>query len=345
MLDDRVREIIRQFQENGLKLLLTSPPNLSDLLTLARTAVLPRLDFASLTVDPTTYVTAEFRHVSSDLVLNLGLRATRKGGRKKRLMLTILLELQAQPDRLMMLRVLEYLVQIWKTQAKEHGHRYGSLASVKLTPILPIVFHTGSYSWGGLGSVLDLMDDAAAFHDVTPAFRPLFLSLPDVPEDDLESRGGYLGQVLALLKARKARREAFARRLERTVSKLAELRGPERHRRMELLSYVEALVYHAREGREHSTLRECIDESLRDDEARLEVSMVRRSMADIHREEGAIAAGKRTLLEQIQLRWGPPPAETQHAIQTTNDPDQLAQWLRAFATARDLDAVGIVPPR
>src|SRR5262249_26782264 len=160
-------------------------------------------------------VTAEYRHVSSDLVLNVGLRpSSGKGGRRRKaLTLTILIELQSQPDRLMKLRVLEYLVQVWKAQVKRHGERHGSLASVKLTPVLPVVCHTGSYPWEGLGKLTDLMDDAGDFAGFTPEFEPLFVSLPDVADEDLTSSGGYLGQVLALLKARNEKQAAFAQRL------------------------------------------------------------------------------------------------------------------------------------
>ena len=192
-----------------------------------------------------------------------------------------------QPDRLMPLRVLEYLVQIWKHQVKRHGEKHGSLASVKLTPVLPVVLHTGSYSWEQMGSLLDLMDDAEDFRAVTLAFEPLFVSLPDLAEAELESSGGFLGQVLALLKARKASRGAFAQQLEQTVTKVQEMSGDERLRRVELLSYVEGLVYNARGLSEHRALQPRIYAALRDDEVRLEVEMIRRTMADVLREEGA----------------------------------------------------------
>ena len=72
--------------------------------------------------------------------------------------------------------------------------------------------------------------------------------------------------------------------------------------------------------------------------------MVRRSMADVHREEITLAVNKQTLLEQLQLRWGPLPTEMEQVIETTQDTDQLAEWLRGVITARDLNGVGIVPP-
>jgi len=345
--------MVRQFPENGLKQVLTRAANVRDLLTLARAAVLPRLDFRALRVDPTTYVTAEYRHVSSDLVLTLPLLPSARSRRKKRLTLSILIELQMQPDRLMLLRVLDYLVQIWKHQVKQYGDKQKSLASVKLRPVLPVVLHTGSYSWEGLGSLLDLMDDAEEFRAVTPAFQPLFISLPDVTEAELESKGGYFGQALALLKARKAGRASFARQLDQTVSRVEELTGPERLRRLELLDYIEALVYNARDTSEHPLLRERVNAALRYDEDRLEVEMVRRTLADVHREEGrlkgqlegTLAERKRTLLELLRLRFKSLTPEVELAIQATRDADQLAEWLRRVITAKDLDAIGIVPPR
>jgi hypothetical protein len=345
MSEERVRQIIRQFPENGLKQLLTTAGNVRDLLALAGAAMLPRMDFSALQVDPTTYVTAEYRHVSSDLVLTLPLLPSGKGRRRKRLILTILLELQAQPDRLMLLRLLDYLVQIWKHQVRQHGQEQKSLASVKLHPVLPVVLHTGSYAWETLGTLLDLMDEAEDFRPVTPAFQPLFISLPDVLEGDLEMSGGSFGQVLALLKARKAGRAAFAHRLAQSVTKLQELRGDERLRRQELLSYVEALVYHSREGREHSLLRQRIDAALRHDEDRLEVDMARRTLADVHRDEAILADRKQMLVEQLRLRFKSLSAEMEQTIEATQNADKLAEWLRGVITAKDLASIGIVPPR
>src|SRR5438445_822374 len=135
----------------------------------------------------------------------------------------------------MLLRVLEYLVQVWKAQVKQYGEASRSLASVKLTPVLPLVLHTGSYAWKKMGSLLDLMEDAADFRAVTPDFEPLFVSLPDLSEADLETQGGSFGQVLALLKSREANRGSFEQRLGKTVGKLEELSGANRLRRLELL--------------------------------------------------------------------------------------------------------------
>ncbi len=343
MSEERSRQIVRNFPENGLKRVLSSPGNVRDLLTLARAEMLPRLDFTAMQIDPTTYVTAEYRHVTSDLVLTLPLLPTRKSRRRRRLILSVLIELQMKPDRLMLLRVLEYLVQIWKHQAKLYGDKHRSQASVKLHPVLPIVLHTGSYSWDKLGTLLDLMDDAEVFREFTPAFEPLFVSLPDVTEAELENTGGFFGQVLALVKTREATRTAFAQRLDRTVTKVQEMPSEERPRRMELLSYIDAAVYHWRGRSEHSFLRQRIDAALKDDETRLEMEMIRKTMAQAEAERYTLEANKRTLVKQLRLRFPPLPAEIEHTIDMSQDADQLAEWLDRFATAQDLDAIGILP--
>ena len=54
-------QLIRQFHENGLKFLLHDAANVRDLLTLRDPARAARIDFACLTVDPTSYVAAACR--------------------------------------------------------------------------------------------------------------------------------------------------------------------------------------------------------------------------------------------------------------------------------------------
>jgi hypothetical protein len=191
-----------------MKQLLTSGGNVRDLLTLAGSDLVERIGFDQLAVDLTQYVTADYRHLASDVVLTVPLRP-RRGRRKRPLWLSILIEHQSEPDRLMVLRVLEYLVQIWKGQVRTWGQEHGSLASVKLRPILPVVFYTGSYLWENLGRLIDLMDEGDAVERHTPAYEPLFVNLPELTEDRLCDQGGYFGQVLWAYQQRRARRQVF----------------------------------------------------------------------------------------------------------------------------------------
>jgi hypothetical protein len=83
----------------------------------------------------------------------------------------------------------------------------------------------------------------------------------------------------------------------------------------------------------------------RNNEALQEVEVIRRTLADVHRDEAILAERKRTLLELLRLRSKELLAEMERVIEATQDADQLAEWLRRFATAKDLGSIGILPPR
>jgi hypothetical protein len=73
--------------------------------------------------------------------------------------------------------------------------------------------------------------------------------------------------------------------------------------------------------------------------------MARRTIADANRDAFILAERKRTLLEQLRLRFPSLPERTEAVILATQDADQLAEWLHRFATARGLASIGIAPRR
>jgi len=112
MVQARVLQIVRQFWENAIKLLLEDPGNVRDLLALCGADIVKQIDLRRLKLIQTTFVERDYRHVESDVVLLAPLRR-RKGERTARvLMIYILIEHQSEPDRLMPLRSVDYVVQI-----------------------------------------------------------------------------------------------------------------------------------------------------------------------------------------------------------------------------------------
>jgi hypothetical protein len=348
----RVLEIVRHFRENGLKLLLEQPGNARDLLALTGTRLLDRIDFRRLTVERTTYVLSDYRHVASDLVLRAPFRAG--SGRRdwRSILLYILIEHQSERDPLMMLRVLEYLVQIWKGQLRAWNRRHRSVAGFRLQPILPVVFYTGTQRWDELGRLIDLVEQGELFEEMTPDFRPLFVSLPALPAAALESSGGHLGWVLELVQRREARPEEFRELLRRVVAHLETMPATERLRWLELLSYLEAMIYHDREPSEHEGLRDVVLASVQTDERRREVQAVARSMADVVREEGrteglrqgAVQALREVLMRLLRKQFGRVPKAVERAVNATDNSARLNTWIDRVLTAAALDDVGIESP-
>jgi hypothetical protein len=348
MASSRVERIIRHFRENGLKLLLERPANVRELMALTATGLLDRMDFGRMTVDTTTYIAADYRHLASDLVLRVPFRTAR--GRRI-ITLYLLIEHQSEPDPLIRLRVADYVVQIYKRQARAWLARHPSLKGFAFDPVLPVVLYTGTSSWPRLPCVAEMVREGQEFATVIPDLDPLYVGLPDVAPQTLEG-AGPLGWVLELIQQRKARPEEFRALVVRVVSRLEEMPALERERWLELLSYIQAMVYHDREAPEREGLREVVVASVRTDDRRQEVQAMGQTIAEAIREEGrqegrqqgAITALQQLLVDLLRMKFGRVPRGTERLIRTTQDVEHLRAWHLRASTAASLEEARIVVP-
>jgi hypothetical protein len=349
MLSARLREIVRRFPENGMKLMLENPKNARDLLFLSGTEVVKLIDCDHLSLVKTTFVKRDYRHVESDVVLLAPLRSKKEERSKKAIVVYILIEHQSEPDRLMPLRLLEYVVQIFTSQTRDWSREHRSFANVRLQPVLPVVFYTGTRRWDKIGRLTDLLEMGKEFGPVTPMLDPLFINLGTMQPGKLESEGGFFGWVLRLVQERKARPGEFEILVKEVVHHLETMPHEERLRWLELLSYIHALVYHERDPDERRVLQETIETSVQTDEHRREVFNMGRTIADALREEGQkageIRAHRQILLDLLQQRFGEVPPEMLDRIATTDDIKQLDVWLHRVLTAPTLAQMKIDPPR
>ena len=114
----RIRELVRQFKENGTKLLLEHPANVRDLLSLVHTPWLDEIDFRHTQQIKTTFIRRDYRHLESDIVLTAPLAGPRKSPGRK-LLIYVLIEHQSEPDRLMPLRLADSQLQIFRYQVRQ----------------------------------------------------------------------------------------------------------------------------------------------------------------------------------------------------------------------------------
>jgi putative YhgA-like transposase len=341
------QDIVRHFRENGLKLLLQHPAHARDLLTLGGYDHVAAIDFGRLGVDPTTYMAADYRHVSADLVLTAPFRG-RQGKQRRSVTLYILIEHQSEPEAVMLLRVLDYLVQIYKAQLRTWEQHDGSAAGFRLQPVLPVVLYTGTVPWPALGHLTDLMDLGDTFRAVTPEFEPLFVSLPARSRTELETSGGELGWILELIQQRRAPAAQFEALVRRVVAHLEGLAPAESGRWRDLLSYLLALVYHDRGESERDRLRQLIAVSVRSEDRRREVQTMGRTIAEALRDEGraegraeeAVQLRQQTLLRQLRVRFRKVPKAVEGVVLATTDTAQLDGWLDRIVTATSLSDMG-----
>jgi hypothetical protein len=362
----RIREIIRRFPENGLKLLLEDPRNVADLLHLTGSALIGRIDFDRLELVRTTFVTRDYRNVEADLVLRAPLLPDQQRSAMRRrpsaVWIYILIEHQSEKDDLMCLRLPDYVIQIFKHQVRAWQRAHGTRRRVRLQPVLPLVFYTGTQRWEAIGQLEGLMERGEQFAAVTPHLEPLYLSLGETPPERLEEAGGYFGRILRLVQQRKTLAEEFGALVAEVVRDLEAMPAGQRLRWLELLSYILALVYHERRPDEQSALRETIEASVETDQHRKELFAMGRTIADQlkaegrkegrkegreqgrkqGRQEGEVHGRRQTLLLQLRKRFGALPPEVAARVEQTADVGQLDAWLERFATATRLEEVGIM---
>jgi hypothetical protein len=344
---ERLQRLVRHFPENGLKVLLENSGNVRDLLQLLAVPVVPRIDFAHMQVEPAQFVQRDYRHLESDVVLRAPLRVGRRG-RPRWITIYILIEHQSEPDRFMVFRVLEYVLQIYKRQMRDWQQEHGSLDAFRFQPVLPVVLYSGTRAWDRLAGFAELLEADEDLAGLTPEFLPLFLNVSQASAATLETQGGAFGLLLRLVQQRRLRRSVFEATLRQVVRALEEqLAEGDRARWLELLSYLAALIYHEREEPEREPMRRLVEDAVQEDRHRREVFDMGKTIAEALKEEGAareaVRGRQQTLLRQLRLRFKRVPEGTVKRVENTTEVAQLDAWLDAFANARKLADVSIPP--
>jgi Putative transposase, YhgA-like len=351
----RWKEIGRKFPENGIKLLLEDPRNVADLLPLTGDEIVGLIDFSGMSRVPTSFIGRDFRHLESDVLLKAPLRLPDHSDPNATVWVYILIEHQSEPDEWMPFRLLEYIVQIFRSQQREWRRTHKTLQGFRFSPVVPMVFYTGLSRWDNLGTLSQLVTEGSRFGRLIPHFEPLFLGLGQVLPETLETEGGYFGWALRLLQEREGRPDEFRALAERVLNQLAEQSGGQRERWLELLSYLHALVYYNRANAEHVPIHQLMEESARSGLERKEIKTMVWTMADAlkeegraegekkGREEGRIEGRKDTLVEQLKERFGEIPEKVIQKIRRTKDARLVDTWIKRVLSAATLDEMQIFP--
>jgi hypothetical protein len=244
-----------------------------------------------------------------------------------------------------MLRLAEYLLEAYKMQKRAWEEKHTSDAQLFLQPILPIVLYTGERRWEKIETLVDVVAAGELFEPMIPAFKPHFLNLRDTSPETLVGDGGFFGQVLWLIRERNAEPALFRRTLEGVLSHLEQMPAAERTRWVEFLSYILALVYHARSADEQPELHDVVDRSVQTDPHRKEYSRMGQTIAEMYidrgKQQGELAMARATLLRQLRKRFKKLPRKVQSRIAATTNLHDLETWLDNFANATTLVDVGI----
>ncbi len=202
------RPPVQNFPDRAFREALEQVKNLRDVLFKTVPELAAHMDFDHAPYIKPSFLLEDWRRRESDLLCLIPYRPP--GATESEIILIcVLLEHQSRPDPLMPLRVLLYAVLFWEQQWKEYERQHEEGASLRLTPVVPIIFHTGAGEWTSNRSLSDLFEGPEALRAYAPEWPLLFWDLAAQTPEALLASDGPFAQFLALVRAEGADPERF----------------------------------------------------------------------------------------------------------------------------------------
>jgi len=281
------------------------------------------VDWESLALLPGTFIDSRMAGSEADLLFS-----ARIGGSDA--LFYILWEHQSSEAPLMGLRLLSYMVRIWKRQASEGG------PSTKLAPILPLVLAQDKDRWKTSTQFQDLFafpqGDWHTIHACTPDFAFRLLQLVDLPYEDIH------GTPEGILTLRSLKAEPLGELLHDLVWDRAVIAGVSREAVERFFHYVlnanvDTGVFRAKVVQQES-------------KSLTELAM---TLADRFRQEGRqegreeghqqeITSLQKALFEVLDVRFGLVPDGLTETLSAVYDLDRLKTLHRTALTCSDLES-------
>jgi predicted transposase YdaD len=311
------------------------------------TSLVPHIDWSTLRLESGSHIDAEFSASSSDL-----LYTARLGGDPA--YIYILFEHQSTEDPWIALRLLSYMVGIWRDHARK------APAGTRLPPILPLVLAQDNKPWKTSTRFADLVQApealAEAIQKHTPDFEFQLVELFRMPFEKI------LGTPMGILTLRALKAEKISALLDDAVwdEMLMVQLQPEEFERF--LRYIfDRGIDKPDFRRKLKTITDpklienamSLAEQLRE-EGRQEV----RSLAEQFRkegrqagrqeghqegrqaghQEGLIASKQQDIVEALEIRFGTVPEGLREEIELIGDPVKLTNLHRAAILCADIES-------
>ena len=167
------------------------------------------IDFSRIEKKNTSYITKKFKNKYSDLVLKLNMA----GG--KCAYVYILFEFQSTVDRLMPLRILDYMLLLYEDLVKQ-----GEILSEELLPpVFPIVVYTGTQEYNVPTKLEDLIAlPYKRLKRYVPAFEHYLVTTRSKPREELKRMTGLDNLIAGLFYFLTARTEDEIKEAEKIIS-------------------------------------------------------------------------------------------------------------------------------
>ena len=240
--DESSDEKVHHFSDRSMRRLLESPAYVRYLVELLLPELVGFLDFDKGEYQPRSLLSDSLHERELDVLLRVPFQASIEA---EALHICILVEHQSRSDRLMRLRLLIYMVRIWESEYRRLGSR--GEGEQAWSPILPIVFYTGSERWTAPLSLAEVLNVPRVLERFVPTFETLFLDVKRTEGEALTASGHPFGWLLRVLQEEIAEGPVFRETLETAASEIGRSRETQVSAdRSEALNYLIHLIFHRR---------------------------------------------------------------------------------------------------
>ena len=240
------------FPDRSAKWLIRQREHLQALLEMLAGEIADALDFGRVEQLHRSFISDELRTQESDMIFSVPFRDP--NGRCEEVIIYILIEHQSTVDPSMELRLLSYMTQIWMEERRSWVEEKLPKSEWRLTPIVPVVFYTGTRVWRSPLSLRALMDLPEVLNRFVPTFDTLFLDVKATAPDELTQTGHALGWLLTVLRQEHSDPPAMRQALLDALAGLRGLHTQDVEAYTRALLYLFHLILHRREAGEHQDL-------------------------------------------------------------------------------------------
>lgn len=337
-IEESLRELSQvsshQFPDSSAKWLLRQREHLKGLLEMLLGSLVNAFDFQHIEQLNRSFISDELRTQESDMIFRLPFRTPQT---RQAVIVYLLIEHQSTVDRSMQLRVLSYMVQIWMEERRQWLEANRPQAEWRVTPILPIVFYTGSGEWKVPLSLTGLMDIPEVLTRFVPTFDTLLLDVKATDPDALTQTGHPLGWILTVLRQERTEDpDALRQTLLEALAGLRDLRTHDVEAHQQAILYIFLLILHRRDADEHQDLLRIL---IQENTQNTEIVNMAESIIEISEKRGHQQGRQQGIQEGIQqgIQQGARQTsiESTLAILNTRFPDAEVDTLKPALEAID----------
>ncbi len=313
-------EPLRDFADRFFRDALRNPDNLREFLLAAAPTLAAGFDFSRMSLVEPKFKLPDWRRREADLLVEI---PHRSGDTETVALVCVLIEHQTRPDPRMPLRTLVEVALYWERQWRAWEEGASPKEELRLTPMLPIVLHTGSRPWGSARTLAELLGPPNSFHPFAPAWAPVFWELSArTPSELLNAEHAFLN-VLAVVRVEGEERDAFVQVFQQTMRKLDPIHGTNRVRWAELLQLIFGWVYHRRPAKERSDWIDLAAATKDNELSRQELSAMGSIWGKTMAEEDYEANSKKIIGMQARKRFGEPTSDEERQLLAVEDLKRL----------------------